>query len=1109
MADETANIALRVDASGMRQGVEEAARLGQKLIDTNKAIEQSATETARKIAEPYSGQTRFLDGLARKIDPLGTAAKKAQADLDRLNGVIAAGGKKSAEALALLDGAMNRLAEAQKAAAGSHDAVALSSGQASFAQRQFAVQTVQLISSIQAGQPVLTAFIQQGHQVADVALSTGQGFGAMGQMIGGMFTGAARWAAANPLVVIGAAGGAALVALGVAAEGADRRVERLRNILSGVRPDFVQAATAADRAARELAASSSLSLAETRGGINAVFANGVLQISEQRAKEVTLAFANLSKVLDEAEPNWGRMTEAMRAPGEVLQRLLDQNHLAGVSQTLVNQVKLLEAAGDRAGAFALVLDAVVKASANVAENKTPLGKALVELSNAFTAAGENGKTFAERIGVPIVNAAASAVSGLNDLIQTLERFETRFSALSRLGDAFRNAVNPLGASWNDVTGLMNWLGLSGASGSRGGVSGVPAAGTAEHSTMTAVRSFFASKGLSDAAIAGVLANIAAESGFNPGARGDSGTSFGLFQHHNERMSGLFAASGTQTPSVSQQLDFAWSELTGKYSNVLRALQNATDPYRAAMAFSMGFENPAGGLQTAMSRGGLANQFIQSSGGTASAGLSGLEFGITPSGVVSRSGIANIPGRARDQALETAKALGAVGFAEDEARAKAKLLGQALTDGTLSPADADKVRDALRIAGLAAYNAIEPVAKLAREMGIQAAQNDALAAGWNKGALAAALVTARINAQNEALKIAAPGTAAYGRAVEVLTAANIALAASQERAKLAEANDQTRSQIELLKLDAATLLMDADARQRILDHRRNEIDVMNQFRNLSEAERAVRVAALDQLSAQTRELERMKAGVNALADVFSQSFDTIGNAMAQAFVQGQGAAVNWRNVMTAVVQQVIQHLMKLAVLNPILNELFGGDRPTLASSLNAMASAGSSGSAGLFGRGIAWLGNQMGGGDALAGIGGWNGADAVAVGVDSLNASGVGMFGMIGAAHSGWHVGMTPPPSARFIHPAYFDDAPRLHGGLMPDEFPAILQRGELVVPRELTDLMGNATRRPEGRASGGNTINIVMNAPQGGDRDTFRWAANQIGARVSVALNSAATSSHR
>lgn len=48
-------------------------------------------------------------------------------------------------------------------------------------------------------------------------------------------------------------------------------------------------------------------------------------------------------------------------------------------------------------------------------------------------------------------------------------------------------------------------------------------------------------------------------------------------------------------------------------------------------------------------------------------------------------------------------------------------------------------------------------------------------------------------------------------------------------------------------------------------------------------------------------------------------------------------------------------------------------------------------------------------------------------------------------HAGGQVGRDGKPG---LAPSFlWDNAPRLHGGLMPDEFPAILQRGETVIPK--------------------------------------------------------------
>ncbi|HRE06727.1 MAG TPA: phage tail tape measure C-terminal domain-containing protein, partial [Opitutaceae bacterium] len=49
-------------------------------------------------------------------------------------------------------------------------------------------------------------------------------------------------------------------------------------------------------------------------------------------------------------------------------------------------------------------------------------------------------------------------------------------------------------------------------------------------------------------------------------------------------------------------------------------------------------------------------------------------------------------------------------------------------------------------------------------------------------------------------------------------------------------------------------------------------------------------------------------------------------------------------------------------------------------------------------------------------------------------------------HNGGVVGVTPSPM-RPVPTAMFHNAPRLHQGLAPDEFPAILQRGEAVIPK--------------------------------------------------------------
>jgi hypothetical protein len=59
-------------------------------------------------------------------------------------------------------------------------------------------------------------------------------------------------------------------------------------------------------------------------------------------------------------------------------------------------------------------------------------------------------------------------------------------------------------------------------------------------TANTIVDFFVSKGLTKEQGIGIAANLQAESGYRTGAIGDSGTSMGLAQWHNERMQNLKA-----------------------------------------------------------------------------------------------------------------------------------------------------------------------------------------------------------------------------------------------------------------------------------------------------------------------------------------------------------------------------------------------------------------------------------------------------------------------------------------------------------------------------------------------------------------------------------------
>ena len=124
-----------------------------------------------------------------------------------------------------------------------------------------------------------------------------------------------------------------------------------------------------------------------------------------------------------------------------------------------------------------------------------------------------------------------------------------------------------------------------------------------------VFAYLRSLGVSEASAAGILANIQAESVFEyTNATGDGGTSAGLFQHHNERWDNLKAyaiSRGTTWDADWRiQIDFAMQEPEMRGFNL-----QATNAQDAAEQFSLVFEKPAGGQQSADARALTVGQFM--------------------------------------------------------------------------------------------------------------------------------------------------------------------------------------------------------------------------------------------------------------------------------------------------------------------------------------------------------------------------------------------------------------------------------------------------------------------------------------------------------------------
>ena len=156
-------------------------------------------------------------------------------------------------------------------------------------------------------------------------------------------------------------------------------------------------------------------------------------------------------------------------------------------------------------------------------------------------------------------------------------------------------------------------------------------------------------------------------------------------------------------------------------------------------------------------------------------------------------------------------------------------------------------------------------------------------------------------------------------------------------------------------------------------------------------------ALDEMSKAT---EKTKDGFEEL----QQAIEGWGKDSAEAIVD---FAMTGKSSFSDMIQSMIKDLAKMILYQQIMKPLAGA------------ISDGSSG----------WLSLLVGFVGSLFGVGGSTSIPA-----------GVGLW------HGGGVVGYDKPQTA-FVNPALFAGAPRLHKGLAPDEYPAILQRGETVTPK--------------------------------------------------------------
>lgn len=120
------------------------------------------------------------------------------------------------------------------------------------------------------------------------------------------------------------------------------------------------------------------------------------------------------------------------------------------------------------------------------------------------------------------------------------------------------------------------------------------------------------------------------------------------------------------------------------------------------------------------------------------------------------------------------------------------------------------------------------------------------------------------------------------------------------------------------------------------------------------------------------------------------------------------------------------------------------------------------------------------------------AEPLAMGIGAAFGFG-GTAAKIGApvSHAGGIVGVTAGVT-RMVDPGLFTGAPRFHSGLAPDEFPAILQRGEAVIPKNQVGGMA---------ASGAVNITVNVDGSKGGSPEGNQRLGAEIARQIEAVID--------
>lgn len=920
----------------------------------------------------------------------------------------------------------------------SSEAAAKSVKGGQMALRDMALQAQDLVVQISSGQGIFRPLLQQGSQVAQQLQASGQGFGALKSAAG-----IALGAITTPmgLLVTGAAAATgAIVALGVAAEHESTRLSDLRQQLRATHDDYAALASSADKAAKQVAATTSLSTADARSGAQTIASAKYFSGTSADIERLTKVSADLARVWNtDITSAAGRVRDAINDPAAAAKAFADQG-LPAFNQALVTNVTMLERAGQAGKAQKVVLDALGQSSAGAVQDQSKLSAALHDLEQRFTTARDGGKSLATTIGDAFDSAAAAVVRTVDAVVAGMERINSASTV------ANQNARD-LAAARSGAAAATTGIGGSVVTQPGGSVLLGPAIPSSSERAMgimqllpSTARGMGLNPAIPDENILGGLTYFRdqqAKSGSVEGALaqyGGYGSNTGAAAGYIGKVQGQDVSKLPQ--DVASGIEY-WGQILGLSDSQIVlgkkiALTESGGRQYGASSASITLSPVEITADSATRRDHQAGTSAANAALTADQRRLSDSLGKDTDGTRALSSLGNSADLARTRsemelvnrqlkdfaangdstsdAFKQAQAQ-AAGLTEKEGRLLAEernrldpqqqflrglrdqvAANAGLTEGDQrvlqlrqQMAELDRSSDTqfspeqrAQALSLLSQTQQQELARQIDGMRQATAGQDNLAAAYGQGYDAVARSTSATAGYTAALKYGATGSDERRAATAALTVEFERQAAAANKLAIAQATRSNDDQLTYLQAETASLGANDDARAAYLAHKQAEILLTSKNISLVSQEGTAYLASVDQISIATAAYKSQEAALNEVSSFFTNTFDTISTAITQAFATGKLEALKFQDIMKSVASAVISEFAKLALLNPLKNLLFG----TSGASSPTLSSVG-----GVLG---SLLGND--GVSLGAGVAGLTGAAGLAASFGGSNSAGTTLSG---------------------------------------------------------------------------------------------------------------------